>query len=471
MGLFEYLPYCNKHGLNLDEMIKVCNEVQATVAHYTEIVDGMESRVSALEGSVGDLQESVSGIRTQLNSVAGDVSDLQITVAQHGRIITSFQETLESIEGRLVIIVRDIETLYQNVERVENESKQRDNALGSRVTLLESAVINPITVTQALQNHIPYGDDLRIVEVDSSTGLPYGWSWVGSGTKAYTYVPNKGLQIGSSYSNDTQINIPTDCYQLSRNARYSVTIGIFSAVADITDPYGTFNPVRVLTFSNYAPEYGNPWQQLTNDTDYFGIQFKIRPNGVMELAFRDVSPGSLNGKYISYIKVIEASSAETEVHFNRKDGVYFKAIESMIAAAVPSSVSADFNDDIETDWFADWSGIGTEEGITASIKIHQEGNTLFGNIALISPYDDDPIGNGNDTANTIDVSSMHIPKIKNSGFVGQYINLATGEQYDIQLINGADYVDEIVIAHNFPATITPQSNGHFATIVFTVPIA
>ena len=197
----------------------------------------------------------------------------------------------------------------------------------------------------------------------------------------------------------------------------------------------------------------------------------VRPNGQLWIGYRGAVDSNLSGNYIGYIKLVESTTAETAVYLNRKDNIYFDAIASMISAAVPSSTSADFNDDIETDWFADWSGTGTEEGITASIKIHQDGNTLFGNIALISPYDDDPIGNGNDTANTIDVSSLHIPKIKNSGFVGQYINLATGEQYDIHLINGTDYVDEIVIAHNFPATITPQSNGHFATIVFTVPIA
>ena len=469
MGLFEYLPYGNKHGLNLDEMIKVCNEVQATVARYTEIVDGMESRVTALEGSVGDLQESVSGIRTQLNSVAGDVSDLQITVAQHGRIITSFQETLESIEGRLVIIVHDIETLYQNVERVENESKQRDNALGSRVTLLESAVINPITVTQALKNHVPFGDDLRKAKVNSTLQMPYGFYWSNSSpASVFTYNENRGILIGDNYDDSNFLVINTDCYQLDRSASYSVTIGIFPWYWDITNEYGTFNPARVLTCSGIRPEYGSYWQDMTGSNS---MKVCVRPNGQLWIGYRGAVDSNLSGNYIGYIKLVESTTAETAVYLNRKDNIYFDAIASMISAAVPSSTSADFNDDIETDWFADWSGTGTEEGITASIKIHQDGNTLFGNIALISPYDDDPIGNGNDTANTIDVSSLHIPKIKNSGFVGQYINLATGEQYDIHLINGTDYVDEIVIAHNFPATITPQSNGHFATIVFTVPIA
>ena len=469
MGLFEYLPYGNKHGLNLDEMIKVCNEVQATVAHYTEIVDGMELRVTALEGTVGDLQESVSGIRTQLNSVAGDVNDLQITVAQHGRIITSFQETLESIEGRLVIIVHDIETLYQNVERVENESKQRDNALGSRVTLLESAVINPITVTQALKNHVPFGDDLRKAKVDSTRQMPYGYYWSNTTPAAvFTYNENRGILIGDNYDDSNFLVINTDCYQLDRSASYSVTIGIFPWYWDITNEYGTFNPARVLTCSNIRPEYGSYWQNMTGSNS---MKVCVRPNGQLWIGYRGAVDSNLSGNYIGYIKLVESTTAETSVYLNRKDNIYFDAIASMISAAVPSSTSADFNDDIETDWFADWSGTGTEEGITASIKIHQDGNILFGNIALISPYDDDPIGNGNDTANTIDVSSLHIPKIKNSGFVGQYINLATGEQYDIQLINGTDYVDEIVIAHNFPATITPQSNGHFATIVFTVPIA
>lgn len=465
MALFkEEFPFSNEHALNLDWILKKVKEFEDTIADYTDRLTAFSNRLDTAEGNISSLQTSVNSISASLASVSSDVADLKTTVAQHGTIIDSFQTTLTSIEDRLTIIVNDITTLYANVDRVETESISRDNALGSRVTLLESAVINPITITEAKINHIPFGDDLRIAKVNSDTGLPYGWSWVGYGTKAYTYVPNRGLEIGSSYSNDTQINIATDCYQLSRNAKYSVTIGIFSAVADITDPYGTFNPVRVLTFNNYAPEYGNPWQQLTNDTDYFGIQFKIRPNGVMELAFRDVSPGSLNGKYISYIKVIEASSAETEVHFNRKDGVYFNAVASMIASAVPSSSVTHYTDDIDSTWYPSWSGTGTEAPISANVDLYSDGKSIKGNISLFSPYDDDAIGNGSTTTDTIDVSSLEIPKVQFEGYTNQYVNMITGEMYSIYLTNGSTYLDEITIVHSFPATITPQSNGHFATI-------
>lgn len=458
MGLFEYLPYGNKHGLNLDEMIKVCNEVKATVAHYTEIVDGMESRVSALEGSVGDLQESVSGIRTQLNSVAGDVNDLQITVAQHGRIITSFQETLESIEGRLVIIVRDIETLYQNVERVENESKARDNQLGSRVTLLEQATINPISVTNAKQNAVLFGSDLRFCAVDPDTGLPYGMSWHGEAPFSFEYVEGEGFEIKDDYWNAKYLQIQTDAYQLSRNVSYDITVGIFSD-GNYRDPYA----VKTATV---APEYGNSWTYFDNDEEF---AVDITPGGVIQLIWRNGVPGAYEGKYIRYISVVENTSGsdpDNTVHLNRCDGIMAQAVADMIANAAGDLPTPTRYHDVFDGWFPVYHGSGTvvDAEVQVDVDLYKDLHTLTGNISLFSQYEDNPIANGSELSTTIDVSDLEIPKVKQEGQAGQYVNMSTGEQYNIMITNGTDYVDTITVTHSWIGDITPQSNGHFATI-------
>ena len=462
MALFKNFPWTDMHALNQNEILEFLKQASQALDEAQERLDGFDARLTGLESNYADLTATVATLRTEVTALQLEVNSLSTTVSQHGTIIDSFQTTLTSIEERLTIIVNDITTLYANVDRVETESKQRDNALGSRVTLLESAVINPITVRASKVNAILFGSDLMRTAVNPETGLPYGMSWRGDAPYPFTYEEGEGLVIGNDYWNSKYLKIESDCFLLNRNASYDITVGIFS-------PNNDRDPWKVVT-ATVQPEYGNPWTYFTSD-ERFCVD--IEPNGNVDLAFRNSVPDDYEGKIIRYIYVCEHEASvepDDKVRFNRRDGVMANAIKSMIENAIPSSVSEDYNDDIETDWFADWSGTGTESGITASIKLHQEGKTLFGAVALISPYNDDPIGNGNDTATTIDISSLEIPKIKNSGFVGQYINLATGEQYDVQLVNGTDYVDDMVIAHNFPATIIPQSNGHFATIIFTVPL-
>ena len=462
MPLFENMPYTNFQDLNLDHIVTKIGQFESSLNEYKTRLDTFEASLTGLESNYSALSAQVTAIRTQLDSVASDVASLNTTVAQHGTIIDSFQTTLTSIEERLTIIVGDITTLYANIDRVETQSVQRDNALGARVTLLESAVINPITVTEALQNHVPFGEDLRIASVNPTTEMPYGFAWSnGRPANVFTYTPHRGILIGDNYDDSNFLVVQTDCYQLDRNASYSVTIGIFPWFWDDTNEYGTFNPSKVLTCSGIRPEYGNYWNSMNGSSS---MKVAIRPNGQLWIGYRGAIDSNLSGKYIGYIKLIEASSAETSVHLNREDGLYFKGIEAMISNAVPSSAEEHYNDDIETTWYPDWSGTGTESGVTATVNLWQNGKVGVGNISLFSPYEDDPIGNGEDNYVTVDISDLEIPKINNQGLVGQYVSVVTGEQYNVFLTNGTTYCDTMVITHSFPATITPQSNGHFATI-------
>lgn len=454
MALFkEEFPFSNEHSLNLDWILKKVKTFEDTIADYTERLTAFSNRLETVEGDVTNLQNSINAINSELASVSADVSDLKTTVAQHGTIIDSFQTTLTSIEERLTIIVNDITTLYANVDRVETESKNRDNALGTRVTLLESAVINPIYVQNAIVNAVAFGDDLRFAPVAPSTNLPYGMSWQGEAPYPFTYVPDEGFRIGDDYWNSKYLKIQTDCLQLSRNATYSVTVGVFND-GNYRDPYKVFT-------GSVRPEYGNPWIYFDNDEEFC---FDITPGGVLCLAWRNGVPGNYEGKYIRYIKVIESSTPETEVHYNRREAVMIEAVNGLIQNAVPSSVINHYTDDIESTWYMSHEGSGTEEGVNVNVDFYDNGSTLKGNISLFSPYDDDAVGNGSSTTTTINVASLQIPKIQFPGYINQYVNLASGEMYSVYMNNGSTYIDTITIVHSFPATITPQSNGHFATI-------
>lgn len=456
MPLFENMPYTNFQDLNLDHIVTKIGQFETSLNNYKDRLDAFEASLTGLESNYSALSAQVTAIRTQLDSVASDVASLNTTVAQHGTIIDSFQTTLTSIEERLTIIVGDITTLYANIDRVETQSKQRDNALGSRVTILESATINPITVRASKVNAVLFGSDLMHTAVDPSTGLPFGMTWRGEAPYPFTYVEGEGLVIGDDYWNSKYIKIQSDCFLLNRNASYDITLGIFSA-NNGRDPW------KVVT-ATVQPEYGNPWTYFTSDER---LCCDIEPNGNIDIAFRNSVPDDYEGKVIRYIYVCEHEAGvepDDRVRFNRRDGVMAQAIATMISNAIPETTEEHYTDDIETDWYPDWSGTGTESGITATVNLWQNGKVGVGNISLFSPYEDDPIGNGESNSVTVDISDLEIPKINNQGLVGQYVSVVTGEQYNVYLTNGSDYCDTMVITHSFPSTITPQNNGHFATI-------
>lgn len=443
MGFYERLPFTNKHGLNEDWLISKVKECEAKVTEYTEIVNELKAIVDDQEPRITALEESLA-------SVSHDLGQVQETLAEHGRIITSFQGTLESIENRLVIIVNDITTLYANVSRVENESKGRDNSLSARIALLEAATINPITVTQALLNHIPFGNDLRNAPFKDSTQMPYGFWWSESEpASVFSYDPDHGILIGDHHDDTNFIGVTTDCYQLSRNAKYSVTIGVFTSA----DPK---NPAYVLTCDNIAPEYGNYWQSVTGSSS---IKVSVQPNGQFWLGYRDADDANMSGKYIGYIKLVESNTAETAVYLNNTQSIYMEAAKNYLTGSYGTET-------LSTDWFPVVAGSGTESAIDVTFNFAIMGPMLFGQIALVSPYNDDPIGNGVGQVTDIDISSMELPKVAIEGLAGTYADTYTGMCFDVLFTNGADYLDTLTIRHYWPGNIQPQSNGHFASVNF-----
>lgn len=439
MGFYERLPFTNKHGLNEDWLIMTVKDCEAKVTEYTEIVNGLKAIVDEMDPRITALEENLA-------SVAGDLHDVQVTLAEHGRIITSFQETLTSIENRLTIIVNDITTLYANVSRVENESKGRDNSLDARIRLLEAATIEPITVYNATDNKVAFGNDLRFANTDPDTGLPYGMT---NTSGAFSFVENEGFLIGENYDNSGYIEIATDAYQLQRNANYSITIGIFN-------DQSYRDPVKVVTWDSIPQEYGQSWTYSSDLTDLGVI---ITPGGAVQIAWRNNAPDTYEGKYIRYISVIEASTAVPVVQLNRSEGMVVKAAQGALDAAFGS-------EEFTSDWFPAWSGTGTEEAIDVLFNYATVGKLFFGQIALKSPYDDDPIGNGTGQTTEIDISSLDLPAVALEGLVGNYADTYTGQSFDVLFANDNDILDKIVIRHYWPGNIIPQSNGHFATINF-----
>ena len=281
-------------------------------------------------------------------------------------------------------------------------------------------------------------------------------SWQGEGTQAFSYIPDEGFLIGDDYWNSKYLKIQTDCYQLQRNIQYDITVAVFND-GNYRDPY------RVFT-ATVAPEYGNPWYYFDNSERFC---CDITPGGILCLAWRNSIPDEYEGKYIRYISVVEHETGvdpDATVHFNRCDGIFSQAVADMISNAVVPVDTTHYVDEYSSTWFPTSEGVSTEDAVSATVNLWSFGKLASGNISLFSPSGDDPIGNGNSNSTSIDISDLELPKIANEGLVGQYVSVITGEQYNVYLTNGSDYCETLTITHSFPATITPQSNGHFATI-------
>lgn len=259
MGLFEHLPYRNTQGLNEDILIKFMKETQTKLAEWSDKLDEFEAQLTGFEEDFETMQGTISDIQGNIRTLSGDVSDIQITLAEHGRILTSFQGTLESIEARLVIIVRDITNLYNSCSN-----------LGARVTLLEAATIQPITFSLSPDSPIVSGLDLRYQPVGSDS-FPLSMTYTGTDDPSdhrigLTYNQNKGFVIPD---NDTGANEFYEWYgdwQASTDQadQYSITFRVYNAAGTSFTDY-KFEHIVVT-------DNGDGWHMIGTT----GVQYSLQ---------------------------------------------------------------------------------------------------------------------------------------------------------------------------------------------------
>lgn len=449
MGLFEHLPYRNTQGLNEDILIKFMKETQTKLAEWSDKLDEFQEQLTGFEEDFEAMQGTISDIQGSIRSLSGDVGDIQITLAEHGRILTSFQGTLESIEARLVIIVRDITNLYNSTSN-----------LGARVTLLEAATINPITMAVSPDSQLVSGMDLRYQPVKGD-GFPYTIEFTPTQDPAdqregLRYNVNRGLVIPADDDAAPELwkwygdwNSPT---QLDT---WSITFRVYNATDSAFTDY---------KFENLA--LGDNWRGRTMIGNT-GIRFDIK-NGELQLDYYYHSDTS-SGYALRVIKLERGASA-TEIIESRKDSDL-----QQIAAALSGSDSAiysgeaTFSMSFDTDPSKTW--INDNCKIVADLK--KVGKILSGAIRLYVETDESLTVSNLETASVeIDVSSWNIPQlgVTSGNLLAIQNDIVTGEQYKLSGFNDDGILDHFLLQPHF-TQITTAADGYFATIPFTVPLA
>jgi len=126
-----------------------------------------------------------------------------------------------------------------------------------------------------------------------------------------------------------------------------------------------------------------------------------------------------------------------------------------------------YTNSYHTQMFPGHSGTGIDKDIIVVVDLYKTGKILCGNIDLFSGYGSEVITTPSVTSDTINISDLLIPSTKIAGYVGQYVNIATDEQYIVEIDNTGNVLSSLTVRVLFNS-VTPQSNGHFATIPISV---
>lgn len=451
MAFFNNLPYTNKHGLNEDWLIKHVEECKALVTEYGERLDQFEEALTGFESDFETLSGTVADIRQDLNTVAGQVHDAEVTLAEHGRILTSFQGTLESIEARLVIIVRDITNLYNSCSN-----------LGARVTLLEAATIQPITFSLSPDSPLVSGLDLRYQPVGSD-GFPLSMTYTGPDDPSdhrvgLTYNQNKGFVIPDNDTGSGEFftwygDWPESATQADT---WSITFRVYNAAGTSFTDY---------KFENYViTDLGPGWTMIGTT----GVQFTLRTGRVdLRWYFRQDS-GANAGAAIRCIKLEHSSTASTIEECRKDSDLQQIAAALSVTDTATYSGNATFSMDFTCTPSKTWAGDNCK--IVADLK--KVGKILSGAVHLYIDTNEALTVSDLETASVeIDVSSWNIPAlaVTSGNLLALQNDIVTGEQYKLSGFNADGILDHFLLQPHF-TQITTAADGYFATIPLTVPL-
>lgn len=453
MALFKHFPWTDMHALNQNEMLEFLKYAEKTLEEYNEKLNAFEATLTAIEQDYGTVLNNISALRTEMDALTLTVGSMQTTLAEHGTILNSFQTTLESIESRLAIIVNDVSSLYSSV-----------NNLGSRVTVLESATIQPITFSFSPDSAIVSGLDLRYQPVKGD-GFPYTIEFTpvsdpSDHREGLRYDVNKGLVIPDEDNASGELwKFYGDWYSETQLDEWSLTVRIYNSA-------GT-------SYTDYKAEHlrlGDNWQGRTMFGDT-GVRFDIK-NGALTFDYYFHS-GTSNGSAIRCIK-LEKSPTATPIIESRKDSD-LQQISAMLGSGTPTHYTgeAGFNLSVSDDP----SITHLDTNFKAVADLWKVGNILSGAIRLYYDTTAELSPNGVtltelETASVdINISSWNIPAIKvlSGNMLAIQNNIVTGEQYILSGINSSSKLATLRLQPHF-TSITTSADGYFCTIPFTVPV-
>lgn len=463
MGFFERLPYTNKHGLNEDWLIDTVKgdqaavkEMQDQVTELTGRVDAVEETVSGFAGDLSSLDSRMTAAEGQVNTNKNDIIDLKAADV-------SLDHRLDIVEGYSA----DISDLENRVEEVNNNSITRDNSLGNRVSLLESAVINPIDVYTSNENRIAGGDDLRNLptwtEPGSGKVFPYPW-YSHNDSCTINYDPATGFYLASGTFSEMRYKAE-DLAMLQGYASLSDEITITAAVSDVTtDPGNDLYTTDIATVS--ATLSNTDWQ-------YAGsyIRVGINTDGSFSVRLYDATYWTTHR--LVGIK-LEKGDTSSGLILSSRDQILMKFAKDYADASMSTPVhytgSVDFPvGEITTDPPISWTD---SPAFAADFDLYKWGHVLMGNIHL--HLGDSQTGAVTITdlttgAKTIDVSDLHLPKALVTGSeIGSYIDIIGREQYKIYVTNGSTYLSTMTL-YPFFTSKTTASDGTIANLTIAYP--
>lgn len=463
MGLFEYLPYSNKHGLNLDWCIKTVRDCQEKVDEYGHRLDEFEATLGELQGDYADLTEEVAAARGDISLINTALEGIREDIRQNTGDISGLKTRMTNVEGSVTSMSGTITTLGTTINRVERESISRDDNLANRISILEDATIQPISLYSSDSNRIAGGDDLRNLPTwtEPESGLTFPWKWNGHNASCtVTYDPATGFYLASGYFSEINY-LAEDLALFQGYGSLSDTMTVTVAISDVTtdpgnDLYTTHIDTESLTLINTNWVY----------TEDGKLRVCLDPAGWLAVRFYDAEYWATHRLVAIKLEVGDESSG---LQISSRDKIIMDYAKHLSddANASPTHVTGTFECQ---SLFPTYEGQTTEDGLIVGVDAYIKGKWMYGNITLTSPYEDQPISISGGTE-TLDISSLSIPAVQLPGYKGEATNILTREQYKIFLGNTSSACTSLSVSVYWAGTITPISTGQFATIPFITMLA
>lgn len=125
------------------------------------VVDGIETRVSAIEGQITTLQGLINGLTSRLSTLEG-------TVGTQGETISQLQETLRQLDGAINAANLLIGTNTENISALKTEltnlKTSLEGVIGAEVTTIHTLVMVRLTSMQYIPNYFIGGIETILFE-------------------------------------------------------------------------------------------------------------------------------------------------------------------------------------------------------------------------------------------------------------------------------------------------------------------
>lgn len=470
MAFFENFPWTNYNNINLNQLVKKMDYCENMVKEFSAKIAVFEGQLAEFDADLSNIKLTLAGVETELDSITLTINALDDRVEVAEADIEALTGRVNNIEDVLTGVASDLSTMGARIEEVNTDSITRDNNLGNRISLLESAVINPIDVYNSAENLILAGDYLQYLPKDPNTNLPYN---VVHGHNNNWLYDEKGFYSSGNWTQvifKSQYSIPTSGGGGFLAFPVTVTIVFMRKNQIDASAYNVSNPsfwlVDEVTFTSAG------W--WANSVNVPGLRYQLRSDGMVTV--QNMSAGDMTDSYRLVAIKAEKGETSTGVVMNVRDKLLMDYAKTYADAVSGAGAPVHFTGSIE---FAFGSMTTVPEVtwadgpyMTAGIDLYKDGNIVSGKIGLV-------LGSGQSeaitmtepttTPKTIDVSSLNLPKASVIGQpVGAYYDIVSRIQYIVYANNGANYLSSFTL-HPFFVSETTSASGGVVDIPISYP--